>query len=350
MAEQGQERHLPATPKRKREALERGESPRSRELAGTAVLLAGLLSMVVFGSQAGERVVAILRQSLQALPHPQPARALAGGMGQAASLLAVPLVLMLVVAVAAHLVQGEVVFAPKALEPRWDRLDPVSRFRQLLLSRRSLMELLKSLLKVAIIGALCAWFIARELPALSALSRAGADSLLGHLGTMMMRLAFLGGTGLAVLALADAAYSRWDWQQRLRMTTQEMKDHLKEQDGDPLLRSRRRQRHRELSLNRVLSEVPRADVVVTNPTHLAVALRYRAEQMAAPQVVAKGADNMALRIRTIARQHGVPVMENRPLARALYRAVRVGQFIDEKFYQAVAEVYAFLHRLRGEAS
>jgi len=347
VADEGQERHLPATAKRRREFRERGETPRSRELAGVAVLLAGILTMAAYGPVAGDRLAGLLRTTLRGLSRPEPLALLSTGLGLGGVLLALPFGFMMVAAVAAHLVQGELSFSPRALEPRWDRIDPFARLQQLLLSRRTLVELVKSVAKVTLVGVLCAWFVAGELPGLQALSRVRPAAVLAHLGRLAVRLATVGATGLTLLALADALYSRWDLERRMRMTPKEMKDDLKEQEGDPLLRSRRRQRHRELSLNRLLSEVPRADVVVANPTHVAVALRYDAERWPAPRVTAKGADALALRIRTIARQHGVPVVENRPLARELFRLVKVGHTINEKMFRAVAEIYAFLHRLRG---
>ncbi|RME27845.1 MAG: EscU/YscU/HrcU family type III secretion system export apparatus switch protein [Deltaproteobacteria bacterium] len=347
MAEQAQERQHPATPKRIREALERGENPRSREVAAVAVMMAGLVGIVSIGSSGAAELKRLVREGLTTLERPDPVGALVAGVTQAAALVSVPFVLMVLAAVAANLAQGKLAFAVKAIEPRWDKIDPVARFKQLFFSRRSVVELVKAVGKVSVIGAVCWFFIHEELESVHALTRSGPGTIVASISRAMMKLALAGGTGLAALALADALYSRWDWHKRLMMTSKELRDDLKEQDGDPLVRSRRRQKHRELSINRVLAEVPRADVVVTNPVHFAVALKYEPEKWSAPRVVAKGADELAMKIRSIARASGVPVVENRPLARALYKTVKVGQLIDESFYKAVAEIYAFLHRLRS---
>jgi len=165
----------------------------------------------------------------------------------------------------------------------------------------------------------------------------------------VIRIMLAAGFALIVVALIDYSYQRTRWFNQLKMTREEVKQEHKEQEGSPEIKSKRKSMYRELTLNRVMEEVPLADVIVTNPTHFAVALRYDSDKEGAPRVVAKGLDAMALVIRRVARQNSVPIVENRPLARALHREVKVGRPIPESFYQAVAEVLAYVYRIRREA-
>jgi flagellar biosynthetic protein FlhB len=166
---------------------------------------------------------------------------------------------------------------------------------------------------------------------------------------LVYRLAVRLGLVLLVLALLDYAYQRWNWWRHLKMTKQEIKDELRNMEGDPLIRQRRRRAQLQLAIQRISAAVPQSDVVVTNPTEFAVALAYDEQTMAAPRVTAKGQDFLALRIRQLAQQHGVPIVQRPPLARALYAAVEVGQEVPPMFYRAIAEVLAYVYQLSGRA-
>ena len=345
-----QERNQPASAKREREFQERGETGLSRELVTVVVLLAAAGGLAILGPWAANLLGGVMRGAFSAAAQPRPVETLLEALGSGALILGPFFGVVLLAAVVGHLAQGGLVFSPKAIEPRWDRLNPFERAKQILFSRRALIELLKAVLKAGVIGGITAWFVARELPAWIALVRQDPACLAATLASAASTLLVMGALGLAGIAVGDLLFTRWDLQQRMRMTQQEARQDFKDQEGDPLVRSRRRRLYRELTMNKILKEVPRADVVVTNPTHLAVALRYDRQQDQCPRVTAKGQGPVALRIRALARKHGVPVVENKAVARALHRSVRVGQAVKPALFRAVAEIYAFLYRRRGEVT
>jgi flagellar biosynthetic protein FlhB len=344
-----QERTQPASPKREQEFKERGDLGRSQEMVTLMLLLTGAACLAFFGPNLATILSDIFRSTLGTLNRSDPLATLKQSfLGSGVALL--PLFFVAAVSVvASHVVQGGLTFSTKTITPDWERLNPVEKFKSLLISRQSLVELLKSLLKLVVVGGLVAHLLVRDLPTILELARVSPDRLGQCLFVSTLRLVGFGSIGFAAIALADLLYHRWDVGKRMMMTMEEAKQDMKEQEGDPRLRNKRRQRYRELSFNQILKEVPRADVVVTNPTHLAVALRYDQSEADSPRVVAKGADQQAMRIRAVARKHGIPVLENKPLARILYKTIRVGQAINPTLYQAVAEIYAFLYRHREAA-
>jgi flagellar biosynthetic protein FlhB len=343
-----QERNQPASARREREFAERGDRGLSREVVTVAILGASAL-LVAWAPSLSSGVRSFFVGTVSHLDGPPLAglqAALSAGVGALLPVFA----LALAAAATGHAVQGGFVFAPRAIEPDWNRLRPLPRLKQLLFSRRALAELLKALLKAAVIAGIVVLCLRRDLPDIVALARQAPGHLALYLSEAAVRLFGLAALGLSGIAAADLVFNRWDLSKRMQMTRQEARDDFKEQEGDPLVRSRRRQRYRALTTNRILKEVPRADVVVTNPTHLAVALRYERARDSAPRLTAKGQDALAQRIRSLARRHGVPILENRPLARSLHRKVRVGQVIRPEFFRAVAEIYAALYRRRGEVA
>lgn len=343
-----QERNQPASARREREFRERGDRGISREVVTVAVLGASAL-VVTLGPALSGGVRGFFLGTLSNLDG-APVAALSRALSAGVAVLLPVFALALAAAAVGHAVQGGFVFSPRAIEPDWNRLRPLPRLKQLLFSWRALAELLKALLKAAVVAGIVALCLRRDLPAIVALSRKAPGNLALYLSDAAVRLFGLAALGLSGLAAADLIFNRWDLMKRMRMTRQEARDDFKEQEGDPVVRSRRRQRYRALTTNRILREVPRADVVVTNPTHLAVALRYERARDSAPRLTAKGQDQLAERIRVLARRHGIPVLENRPLARSLFRKVRVGQLIRPEFFRAVAEIYAALYRRRAEVA
>jgi flagellar biosynthetic protein FlhB len=206
-------------------------------------------------------------------------------------------------------------------------------------------DLAKSLLKVVVVGGVGYAVIAAELPVVVGLAGAGIGDALATTGTLALRLGAGILAALAAMAVVDLFYQRYRWEQKLRMSKREVRDELKQREGDPLVRSRFRAKHRELTRSRMIADVAEADVVVTNPTHYAAALRYDRMEMGAPRVVAKGRNKVALRIRQAAIEHRIPIVEDAPLARLLHRTTEVGHEIPENLFQAVAEVLAFVYRL-----
>lgn len=340
----------PATPKRREEARKRGEVAQSREVQSVAVLGAAMLGI---GSFLGVGLIVRLAQQAQVawsgIQNPP------GSLGEfhaailqaaaAAGTGLVPLLLLFAfIGAGAQVLQTGPLLATEALQFRGSRLSPAKGLRRLFSIDR-VYDLAKSLLKVAVVAGVGYVVIATELPAVVGLAGAGIGDSLTATGTLGRRLAFGILAALAAMAVVDLFYQRYRYEKKLRMTKREVRDELKQREGDPLVRGRFRAKHRELSRSRMIAAVAEADVVVTNPTHYAAALRYDRLEMGAPRVVAKGRNQVALRIRQAAEKHRVPIIEDAPLARLLHRTTEVGREIPENLFQAVAEVLAFVYRL-----
>ena len=339
-----------ATPKRRQEAQRRGQVPRSAELTGAAALLASSGVLVSLGPSMAGRLL------------DYAGGLLAGGAGgdlnaggvQALAIQAVLLVLRLVLPVglagagAALLsawLQGGFVFSLRPLSPDFSRISPAQGLGRLF-SRRATLEALKAVAKLALIGWIAYAALQGRAAALLAVAgqppRAVAGTLAGMARLLLLRVSL----ALAVVAAADYWAQRRELEQQLRMTKQELKEEMRQTEGNPEVRQRIRRRQREVVRRRMLHDVKKSSVVVTNPTHYAVALLY-VPGMAAPRLTAKGQGWLALRIRELAAEHNVPLVENPPLARTLYSTVELGQPVPAELYQAVAEVLALVYRLRG---
>jgi flagellar biosynthesis protein FlhB len=239
--------------------------------------------------------------------------------------------------------QGGFVFAPEALTPKLDRLNPAANIGQIF-SISGLSRLLRSLIPGAAIVFECYSLLQRELPEIAHLARLGSHRLMGRIGSLWFELSWKCGLVLLAWSAADYGLQRWNYERELRMTKQEVKEEAKDSDGNPATRGRRRNLRRALLRNLIAKDIARATAVVTNPTHYAVAIEYRPESMPAPVVVAKGKNLLAARIRQLARWHEIPIIENPPLAQALFKMAEVGQSIPPQLYSAVAELLAFLYR------
>ena len=347
-----QERTETATPHRREEARKKGQVARSVELNSFAVLFFGTLFLLFAGPKLARDMADLMRQILANL-HTAPASAndavaMLTHVGLRVMLMLAPLFLA-VVAIAIVVNGAQVGFriTPEALKPKPEKLDLVKGFKRLF-SRRSFVELIRDLLKLAIIGVVAYYAVAAERNDFLSLADADISGILTFSAWALFRVGIKIILALAILAAADFAFQRWDFERSIRMTKHEIKEEMRQQEGSPQLRSRIRQVQRELARMRMAREVPKADVVITNPTHMAVALKYDIDTMSAPTVVAKGARLLAEKIKRIARDAGVPIVENKPLARALYASVEIGGLVPAELYKAVAEVLAYVYRLRGE--
>ncbi len=349
MADDGfQERTEQATPRRRQEAREEGRIPRSQELGAAFGLLTAGLALVPAARLAGESLERFFRQSLgshgRMLGNPGWT---AGWLRESLGGLLVSFVPLLVtlagVGLLVALVQARGTFTTKPMEVKWERLAPWKNIKRFV-GIRPLVDLLKALLKVAIVGLVIWVVLGRAWGSLIQLPQTPPGSLLALLSIHVVRVLVASGIALLALAGADYAYQVWQHEKELRMTREEVRKELRETEGDPFVKARLRQIGRSLARMRMMAEVPTADVVVTNPTHIAVALRYDIEQSPAPIVVAMGARLTAQRIREIAAESGVPIVENKPLARALFKTAEVGGAVPPALYVAVAEVLAFVIR------
>ncbi len=343
------ERTEPASQRRLEQAREEGQVPQSRELSTFLVLIAGTGGVWALGNWLTERFGGVLRHGLTldrtAAFDPQAMGSRLIEMGSDALITLMPLFLVLLVAaVAGPFFLGGRVFAPKALNPDFTRLDPFKGFGRMF-SLHGLAELVKAIAKSLVIGLVVLWVVRHEQDALFALVSQSVDSGLAAFARMLLFATLATVAGLALLAAIDVPFQLWQYYSKLRMTKEEARQEAKEMEGDPQVKARIRSQQREMARRRMMAEVPKADVVVTNPTHFAVALRYDAARDGAPRVVAKGAGLVAQKIRELAARHSVPVLEAPALARALHRHADLGDSIPAALYTAVAEVMAWVYQL-----
>ena len=251
---------------------------------------------------------------------------------------------MVIAALVVNIMQVGFLFSGEAILPKAERIDPVAGLKRLL-SKRSLMELLKSLMKIGLVGYVCFYTIRQSVPELATLSDRGVSDVFHYLSDIGFRIGLRAGLILLLVAVIDYAFQRYEYEQSIKMTLEEFKREMREMEGDPMLRARIRSVQREMAQRRMMEAVPEAEVVVTNPTEYAVALKYKPEEMNAPVVVAKGRRLIAQKIREIAEQHGIPIVEDPSLARALFAQVELGHAIPDNLYRAVAEILAYVYRL-----
>jgi flagellar biosynthetic protein FlhB len=351
MAEESDlERSYPATPRRLEKAREQGQVARSRELSTAAVILASAMALSMLGPAFFDRSLKLVRESL-AFPREaafDAQRALfTFGTSSTHMLTAIlPLLgLVLVATLAAPLLISGWIFSVSALRPNFARLNPTRGLRNMI-STQSVVELVKSLAKALVFGSIGTWAIMHlwsEMQRLAVVDVGGATIELGHMVSSAF-YALVG--GLVLIALLDVPYQLWRHYSGLRMTREEIREEQREMEGDPQQKARVRNQQRALARKRMMAAVPKASVVVTNPTHYAVALEYGEGRMRAPRVVAKGANLIAQKIRELAAENAVPIVEAPPLARALYRHTEIGSEIPHALYAVVAQVLAYVHQVR----
>ncbi|QOJ01303.1 MAG: flagellar biosynthesis protein FlhB [Phycisphaeraceae bacterium] len=354
MAEDLGEKTEDASSRKLADARENGRIAKSPDLAGAIDLAGGLILLAAMGALLWDGGGRLMRRVLGDEIGPE---ALLPGStelvirGAARELLMVAPFLggAFLVAVLAHGLQVGPLWTTKPLVPKLDRLNPISGVKRLLSLRNVIKTLVNSVKLSAVLG-VGAWLLVRDASTIGMLPMMGVGQALGAVGRMVLELSAWLILLMLVIGVADYMYQRWQHGKDLRMSKQEVKDERKNMDGDPEMKARRMRMARQLATQRAKNAVPGADVVVTNPTHFSVAIKYDGGAMRAPRVVAKGADHMALYIRTLARGAGVPILERPPLARALYYGVDVGREVPQEHYQAVAEVLAYVYRLKDRAA
>jgi flagellar biosynthetic protein FlhB len=349
-----QDRTEQPTPKRRSEARREGRLARSRDLGTAVFLMAAVGFLAVWTPWAAGNCEKLLRSWLESLQpgrlNPADLTGLGGRCTLTLGVILSPVLLGLAAAsLGANLIQGGWVFAPQRLAPDFSRLQPLNGFKRLF-SGQSLAELGKALAKAAAIGGLAYVSLSRLLPHLPALLLQDPVHLAPFLKTQGMGLTWRILPVFLVLGGLDYLHQRHRFEKSLRMTKQEVKEEMRQVEGDPRIKARMRSLMRQMATKRMMADVPKADVVITNPTHVAVALQYDGASMAAPRVVAKGQGFVALKIMALAQEVGVPMVQNVTLARSLYKTVEVGEFIPTSLYRAVAEVLAYVYSLRAVAA
>jgi len=348
----GQERSEEPTPRKLRQAREEGNVARSTDLTAAMMLLATIVLLYAFGKRLFEAMGASLHRLIGAVDAQNPTRA--DDLGSIGSYLVHLLgwtLLPLLVTIAAVGVlitasQTGLMLTGKPIVPKFSKVNPLSGVKRLV-DARAAVRLIMSLGKVAIISAIATLLIMMEINEIAALPMMTVGAATATVAHMSFMLALKLAGVLVILALLDFWFQKYQHIKDLKMTRQEVKQEMKDMDGDPTMKQRRARVARQLAMQRTAQQVPNADVVITNPTHLSIALRYDAENMRAPKVIAKGADLMAMRIRQIATANGIPLVERKPLARAMYNSVEVGDEVPEEHYAAVAEILAYVYRLSG---
>lgn len=352
MAASADEKTEPATPRRRNEARQKGQVARSQDLTAAVLLFSAFVALSMFGGSLWATLLAITRAGLtgadsttidQVLPY-------AGAAAAEAFKKVVPLLLLLFFAMLLTLyaqVGWLLTFA--TLKPSLSKLNPLAGIKRLF-SVRSIVQVVTNLGKLMVVGTVAYLTLAGQAAAITYAFTLGFYGIFPLGAKLMFDLGINLGAAMLVLALFDYAWQRYKQERDMRMTKEEVKDEMRSMEGDPQIKRRRRDIQLQIAMQRMRQDVPTADVVVTNPTHVAVAIRYDVDTMAAPKVVAKGADMMALRIRQLAQEFGIPIVSRPPLARAIFEAVEVGGYVPEKLYRAIAEILAYVYELSGSSS
>ena len=337
------------TSKKRADAKKKGQVGRSTELSTAFVLLIGFFIIKVMWAHIYGSIAAYTTYVFSHLNQPVDTENILRifiGIIELLAQTSLPIMLgIMVMGLAINVFQVGLNFNTEAIGFKPDKLNPINGFGRIF-SKRSLVELVKSLFKIAIIGFFLYDFLKDHLMAMPQFIYFDLPNSLAQIADIVFSMAFEVIAVIIVLGILDYGYQKWQTTQDLKMTKQEVKDEMKQTEGDPQIKGKIKQKQRQMAMSRMMQEVPKADVIVTNPTHFAVALQY-SKGMVAPLIVAKGQDLVAQRIKEIARDARVPIVENRPLARALYASAEVGDMVPAELYQAVAEVLAYVYRLKN---
>lgn len=349
-----QERTEKATPKRREDARRKGQIARGAELPAALGFLGALLAFYILSQNFSGTIGVYLQNTAQKAAisqtlNPADIYALFFEAVKVLTMISLPVMLVgLVAGVAGNFAQGGFSLTGEALKPKADKFNPAKNIKKIF-GLDSVVNLVKSFVKLLLLGAVSYGVLAALIADAPTLVHAPLATVASTLGSTLYSLGFRCALVLVALSLADYGYAWYKHEKSLRMTKQEIQQEFKDSEGDPLIKGQRRRSARMLAQKRSIMELPTATVVITNPTHFAVALRYDREKDAAPVVVAKGADKLAAKIREIAKEHSIPLVENKPLARALYKTGEPNRIIPAELFGAVAEILAFVFRQRNES-
>lgn len=347
-----EEKSEKATPLKRREARKKGQVAKSKELPSVAVLMTALVTLAVFGGNMYAHFQTVIERTWAMADERafnvevflEFSREMVGGF----VLILLPLMALVVLAALfSNILQVGFLLSAESITPKWSKLDPIKGFGRLL-SKNALVELVKTILKLAIVGTVAYFCIRAEMDEIALLGTLAPGSIAGYTLAAIFSIFIKCTLAMIAIVVLDFAFQKWDHEKKLRMSKKEVKDELRKTEGDPLVKSRIRSIQMEMARKRMMQDVAKADVVITNPTRLAVALHYDQSKMGAPCVVAKGAGKIAERIRDLAELHHIPLMENKSLARNLYKWVAVGHEIPVDYYQVVAEILAYVYKLKGK--
>jgi flagellar biosynthetic protein FlhB len=340
-----------ATPHKRQEVRKKGQVAKSVEVSSALTLLFCFAYLMIAGKSFIEGCMEIFRKSFSEYllwdVSIESTKLLFYQLLLETGKLLLPLfAIALAAGLTANFLQVGFMFNMEALKIKLEKINPINGMKNLF-SLRSLVEMIKSILKMVITSGIVFWVVWRKKAELFSIGAKSIWDAARFIGSLAIQIGLVVALCLVVLAAADYFYQKFDYEKKLRMSKQDIKDEYKKLEGDPLIKGQRRAVQRQLAMNRMIQEVPKADVVITNPTHYAVALRYDFNTMAAPEVIAKGKDYIALKIKEAAKEHKVMIVENKPLARALYASCDIGEMIPEELFNAVGEILAYVYFQEG---
>lgn len=342
-----------ATPKKREDERKKGKVAKSQDINTAILLLFSFIILAAYGSAMKNNMMLLYIDSFTEYIHWELTAntlllILLEVLLIATKAIAPIMLVALIAGVAANLMQIGFLFTTEPLHFDLKKIDPIKGAKRIF-SIRALVELLKSFLKIALIGGVtftAIWIYKDEM---MMLSFKNVDNALAFFGRVTIIMGIAATIVLLFLAIFDYAYQKYDFEKNQRMSKQDIKDEHKNMEGDPLIKSKLKEKQRQVAMQRMMSDVPTADVVITNPTHYSIAVKYDEDKASAPYIVAKGADHIAFKIREVAKAHDITTVENKQLARSLYNITEIGDIIPEQFYQAVAEVLAYVYRLEKRA-
>jgi flagellar biosynthesis protein FlhB len=346
-----QEKTEKATPRKRQDARKKGQVAKSPEVTSALVLLAAFCFLMLGGKTLVAGIMDIFRRCYQDyllmdLTISSTQLIFNQLAVESVKLIAPFIAVVLATALFSNYIQVGFMFNLESLNVKLEKLNPIEGAKKIL-SLRSLVELLKSLFKISFTSGIACWMIWQVKDQLFSIGQKNIGEASSFIGSLLLKIGATIASALLILACFDYFYQRFEYEKQLRMSKQDIRDEYRKSEGDPTIKGKRKQKHREMAMGRMMEEIPKADVVITNPTHFAIAIRFDIETMDAPEVIAKGQDHMALKIKEVAREHDVMMVENKPLARALYASVEIGEQVPEELFNAVAEVLAYVYYQEG---
>ncbi len=342
-----------ATPKKKEDSRKKGEVAKSKELPSVAVLLAGMVTLTIFASYMSSHIEIIFQENFALIPLKELSlhdfMIFSRKMITLFLLTISPLfAVIFITALLSNILQVGFMITPEAIKPKLSKINPIKGFGRLV-SKQALMELFKTLLKLTTVGVVAYLMVKGEMNDVYRLWEMEINSIIAYTLITIFKISMGCTLAMILLVVIDYSFQKWDFEKRLRMSKKELKDEMKRTEGDPLIKSRIKSIQMQMARKRMMQDVPEADVVITNPTHLAVAVKYDPSSHSAPKILAKGAMKIAERIKAMAAKHNIPIVENKELAQSLYALVDIGGEVPPNLYQAVAEVLAYIYKLKGNA-
>jgi flagellar biosynthesis protein FlhB len=346
-----QEKTEKATPQKRRESRRKGQVAKSQEVPTALILLFVFITLFFIGGWMLDKLLVLLKETLlnklELDLTAETTKQLLTEVSYAGLTVVAPiLVVTYVAAFIGNYMQIGFLFSTEAIQMKLEKINPIKGAKRLV-SMRMVVDLLKSVIKIGFIGTVVFIIIWKEKSDVMLLSQKSIGEGLALISSLTFQVGMAVSLVLLFLAVFDYMYQKFEHEKQIRMSKQDIKDEHKKTDGDPLIKSKIKQKQREMSMNRMLTETKNADVLITNPTHFAVALKYDQETMAAPMIIAMGKDHIALKMREVAKENDIITMENKPLARALYFQTEIGDYVPEDLFKAVAEILAYVYSLKG---